>query len=207
MAESPLEEGVLYVGTDDGNVKVSRDGGDSWTEVSDRMPGLPTDTWINGIEASRFVPGRVYVAANNYRNDDYANYLFALRRLRGELDEPSPATLPADQVVRTVREDPRNPEALYLGTEFGAFYSPDRGTTWIELRLGIPTVAVNDLVVHPRDNDLILGTHGRGIWILDNINALQELDPGGLEFSRATSSPRRRRSRSGIDPKRATRGT
>ena len=175
IAESSVEEGVLYVGTDDGNVKVSRDGGGSWTEVSDRMSGLPTDTWVNGIEASRFAPGRVYVASNNYRNDDFTNYLFASDDY-GETWTDITADLPAERVVRTVREDPRNPDALYLGTEFGAFFSVDRGGSWIGLQLGLPTVAVNDLVIHPRDNDLILATHGRGIWILDNINALQEID-------------------------------
>ncbi len=176
IAESPVQEGVLYVGTDDGNVKVSRDGGGTWTEVSDRIPGLPTDTWINNIEASRFSPSRVYVASNNYRNDDFANYLY-LSEDYGESWRSIAGGLPPAWVARTVREDPRNPDVLYLGTEFGAFYSLDRGSSWTEIRLGIPTVAVNDLVIHPRANDLILGTHGRGIWILDNINALQELTP------------------------------
>ena len=97
------------------------------------MPGLPTDSWINGIEASRFVAGRLYVAANNYRNDDYANYLYTLRRLWCRAGRALAVTLQANRVVRTIREDPRNPDALYLGTEFGAFFSPDRGTTWIEL--------------------------------------------------------------------------
>jgi len=176
IAESPLAEGVLYVGTDDGNVKVSRDGGRSWAEVSTAVPGLPDDAWINGLEASRFLPGRVYLAANNYRNDDYRNYLFVSDDY-GATWKDLAGGLPGERVTRTVREDPRNPSVLYLGTEFGAFYSMDRGDHWIELDLGLPTVAVNDLVVHPRDNDLILGTHGRGIWILDNLNALQEVNP------------------------------
>ncbi len=176
IAESPLQEGVLYVGTDDGNVQVSRDGGATWTEVSGKMAGLPGGAWINGIEASRSQPGRVYVAANNYRNDDFANYLYVSEDFGGSW-RALHGGLPAERVVRTLREDPRNPEALYLGTEFGAFFSGDRGTSWAPLELGLPTVAVNDLMVHPRDNDLILGTHGRGIWILDNVNALQELTP------------------------------
>lgn len=176
IAESPLEQGVLYAGTDDGNVQVSRDGGIRWILVTERMPGLPTDTWINGIEASRAEPGRVYVAVNNYRSDDYTNYLYVSEDY-GESWRNIAGGLPPEVVTRTVREDPRNPDVLYLGTEFGAFYSVDRGETWMELGMGMPTQAVNDLVVHPRDNDLILGTHGRGIWILDQINALQELSP------------------------------
>jgi hypothetical protein len=176
VAESPVERGVLWAGTDDGNVQVSRDDGATWTEVSGLMPGLPTGAWINGMEASRHVAGRVYVAANNYRNDDFGNYVYVSddygatwRNLAGDL--------PAQRVARTIREDPRNPEVLYLGTELGAFYSLDRGASWLGLDLDLPTAAVNDLVVHPRDNDLIFGTHGRGIWILDNVNALQELTP------------------------------
>jgi hypothetical protein len=174
IAESPVEAGVLFVGTDDGNVRVSRDGGRSWADIADRAQGLPSHAWINGIEASRVVPGRVYLAANDYRNDDYGNYLFASEDY-GETWRDLTGTLPPERIVRTIREDPRNPDVLYLGTEFGAFYSLDRGASWIELKLGLPTAAVNDLVIHPRDNDLILGTHGRGIWILDNINALQEV--------------------------------
>jgi len=182
VAESPLSEGVLYAGTDDGNVKVSRDGGGSWIEVSNRMPDLPTGSWINGIETSRFTQGRAYVAVNNYRNDDFSNYLYATDDF-GDTWRSISGGLPPDRVVRTVREDPRNPQVLYLGTEFGAFYSLDRGGRWTALELGIPTVAVNDLVVHPRDNDLILATHGRGVWILDNINSLQELSPAVLASS------------------------
>jgi len=176
VAESPLEAGVLFVGTDDGNVQVSRNDGGRWTEVSDRMPGLPEHAWINGMEASRFVQGRVYVTANDYRNNDYGNYLYRSDDY-GESWTDLTSDLPPNRVLRTLREDPRNPGILYLGAEFGLFYSMDGGERWTEINAGLPTTAVNDLVVHPRDNDLILGTHGRGIWILDNINALQELTP------------------------------
>jgi photosystem II stability/assembly factor-like uncharacterized protein len=176
IAESPLEPGVLFIGTDDGNVQISRNDGGNWSEVSDRIEGLPEHAWINGIEASRFVQGRVYLTANNYRNNDYGNYLFRSDD-HGETWEDLTATLPENRVLRTLREDTRSPEKLFLGAEFGLFHSMDGGQTWVELDLGLPMTAVNDLVIHPRDNDLILGTHGRGIWILDNINALQELTP------------------------------
>lgn len=176
VAESPVEEGVLYIGTDDGNVQASTDGGVTWTELSDRVPGLPESVWVNGLEASRFVQGRVYLTANDYRNDDYGNFLYVSEDYGQSWTDIS-SDLPADRVLRTMREDPRNPEVLYLGAEFGFYYSMDRGEHWVEFRSGFPTQAVNDVVIHPRDNDLILGTHGRGIWILDNINALQELTP------------------------------
>jgi photosystem II stability/assembly factor-like uncharacterized protein len=180
IAESPLTEGVLYVGTDDGNLQVSRDGGATFREVSGALPGAPDDAWMNGIEASRFAEGRVYVALNNYRNDDFANYLYRSDDY-GESWRDITGDLPPRRVARTVREDPRNPDLLYLGTEFGVFVSFDAGESWVELESGLPTAAVNDLVVHPRDNDLILGTHGRGIWILDHLNALQELTPRVME--------------------------
>ncbi len=174
IAESPLEAGVLYVGTDDGQVRISRDGGRTWLGVTDRVPGLPTDSWINGLEPSKKVAGRVYLVANNYRNDDYANYVYRSED-HGESWTRIDTGLPAARVARTLREDPRNPELLYLGTELGLFVSPDRGSTWTELRAGMPTMAFNDLIVHPRDNDLVLATHSRGLFILDNVNALQEL--------------------------------
>jgi len=176
IAESPLDARVLYLGTDDGIVQVSADAGATFTEVSQRLAGLPEMTWINGLEASRHVPGRVYVSINNYRNDDYANYLYRSDDF-GQTWTSITSDLPADRVVRTLREDTRNPDVLYLGTEFGLFYSLNAGGNWLQVGMGLPSVAVNDLVVHPRDNDLILGTHGRGIWILDQINALQELSP------------------------------
>ncbi len=173
--ESPVQQGVLYTGTDDGNVHVTRDDGQSWTEVSDRMQGLPADAWINGIEASGHVAGRVYVTANNYRNDDYANYVYASEDY-GQSWTRIDGGVPEGAVTRTLREDLRRADVLYLGTEFGLFFSNDRGTSWVRVGAGLPMVAVNDLVIQPRENDLVLGTHGRGVWILDQINALQELN-------------------------------
>ncbi len=174
IAESYFQQGLLYVGTDDGRLAVSRNGGGDWTDLQQRLPGFPEGAWIAGIEASRFEENTVYVAVNHYRDDDYGNYLYRSGDA-GESWTSIAGGLPAGRVVRTVREDPRNPSVLYAGCELGLFVSPDRGGRWIELKNNLPTVAVNDLVVHPRDNDLVLGTHGRGVWILDNVNALQEL--------------------------------
>ncbi len=176
IAESPLQAGMLYVGTDDGNVQISMNDGKDWTEVSDRMPGLPGSTWINTIEVSTHNAGMAYVAINNYRNDDFTNYLYKTTDF-GKTWTSVVGDLPANRVVRTMREDPRNPNVLYLGTELGLFVSIDGGKRWVELKNNMPTLAFNDLVVHPRDNDLVLGTHGRGIWILDNLNAIQEMTP------------------------------
>jgi len=176
IAESPLQRGVLYVGTDDGNLKVSRDGGASWTNVADRLPGAPKPSWIAGIEASRHQAGTVYVALDNHRSDDFANYIFASTDF-GASWRSIAGDLPPNRVVRTVREDPKNPRLLYAATEFGFFLSIDGGAHWVPLKNNMPTLPVNDFVIHPRDNDLVLATHGRGIWILDNIAPLQQLTP------------------------------
>jgi photosystem II stability/assembly factor-like uncharacterized protein len=175
IAESPLRRGLLFVGTDDGNVVTSRDGGVSFDRIADRLPGLPDSAWIAAIEPSRVSEDVLYVAVNNYRNDDYANYLYESRD-GGKTFRSIVSDMPERRVVRMVREDPRNANVLYVGTELGLFVSLDRGAHWVELKNNLPTLAINDLVVHPRDNDLVLGTHGRGIWILDDVNALQELD-------------------------------
>ena len=195
VAESPLAEGLLYVGTDDGRFHVSRDGGATWEDVAARdatdsdgwgevaggaiptgFPGLPPGAWVSGIEPSRHDEARVYAVWNNYRNDDYANYLYRSDDY-GESWVSITGDLPADRVLRTVREDLRNESVLFLGAEIGLFHTMDGGGHWTELRGGMPTAAFNDLVIHPRENDLVLGTHGRGVWILDQINALQELTP------------------------------
>lgn len=176
IAESPLVSSLLYAGTDDGLLHVSSDGGGTWIEVSSRMPGLPEGALVNGIETSSHVADRVYVAVNNYRNDDYANYLFVSND-RGASWRSATGDLPGGRIVRTVREDPRNPDVLYVGTEFGLFVTMDLGMRWTPLDGGMPTVAVNDLVIQERENDLVVATHGRGIWILDGLSALQEMSP------------------------------
>lgn len=176
VAESPLQPGLLYTGTDDGNLHVSQDDGQTWTEISRRLPGLPDDAWVSGLEPSRFDKATVYAAINNYRNDDYTNYVYRSTDF-GETWTAITEGLPAERVARTIREDPRVPHVLYLGAELGLFISLNHGDQWMELKNNLPTVAVNDLVVHPRDNDLVLGTHSRGIWILDNMTPFQEATP------------------------------
>lgn len=177
IAESPLTEGLLYAGTNDGRLHVSRDGGERWTLVPvDAFSGLPEGASVSGLEPSRHRESRAYVVWNNYRNGDFGTYLYRSDDY-GRTWEALVDNFPPEHVLRTVREDPRNESVLYLGAEIGLFYSRDGGAQWTELRSGLPTLAFNDLVVHPRDNDLVVGTHGRGVWILDQINALQELSP------------------------------
>ncbi len=176
VEESPVVRGLLYVGTDDGNVQISSDEGATWANVTDRFPGMPGPRWVADIEASHYSADTVYLAFDGHRSDDYDNHLY-LSDDRGMTWHSITGDLPPELVVRAVHEDPRNPAVLWIGTEFGCFVTADGGEHWVELQNNLPTVAVNDLLVHPRDNDLVLGTHGRGIWILDNVNALQELTP------------------------------
>jgi hypothetical protein len=168
--------GLLYVGTDDGQVRVSRDSGATFADVGARVPGLPARSWINGFEPSPHADGTVFMTVDNHRSDDFANYVYRSTDF-GQTWTSIAGDLPAGRVARTIRQDRKNASLLYLGTDLGLYVSLDAGAHWMSLRLNMPTLAINDLVIHPRDNALVLATHGRGIWILDNVAALQELTP------------------------------
>lgn len=180
IAESPVKKGVIWCGTDDGNVQVTLDDGLTWTNVSKSIPGLPTDAWCSRIEASHFDAGTAYVAFDNHRFDDYQPYVYKTTDF-GKTWVSITNNLPPFGWVHVIREDLRNPNLLYVGTEFGIFVSFDGGKSWSSLKNNLPTVAVRDIAVHPRENDLIIGTHGRGIWIMDDIRPLQEMDPKVLK--------------------------
>jgi photosystem II stability/assembly factor-like uncharacterized protein len=172
VAESPLKPGLLYVGTDDGNVMVSQDGGRRWYDVTDRFDGMPQGGCVSRVEASRFQEGLVYVSLDRHRSDDRRPYLFKSTD-NGTTWTPLANNLPAEGPVYVVREDPRNPDLLYAGTEYGLFISMDGGLSWHKQR-HLPAVPVHDLALHPRERDLVIATHGRGIYIMDAC-PLQEL--------------------------------
>ena len=175
LAESPRKKGLLYVGTDDGCFRVSKDGGVTWDDQQSRFPGLPSGAWFAGVEPSHFADGTAYVTVDNHRSNDFKNYVYRTTDF-GKTWTSIVDDLPLERVARTVREDPRNANLLYLATEFGLFISPDAGTHWLPLRsANMPTMPFNDVQVHPRDNALVLASHARGLWILDQANALQEL--------------------------------
>ncbi|MEI6739912.1 MAG: hypothetical protein WCK74_06330 [Gemmatimonadaceae bacterium] len=176
LAESPRRKGVLYVGSDDGRFRISRNGGASWDDAQTRFPGLPAGAWFAGVEASRAADGTAYVTVDNHRSNDFRNYVYRTTDF-GRTWTSIVGDLPPERVARTLREDPRNPNLLYLATEFGMYLSWDLGQHWIPLRNNMPTMPFNDVQVHPRDNALVLASHARGIWILDQVNALQELTP------------------------------
>lgn len=174
VAESPVKAGVIWVGTDDGNIQVTQDGGKTWKNVVANIKGLPANSWIPAIEASHFDAGTAYVAVDRHRNDDYSPHAFMTSDF-GATWKPIKGNLPAKGWLHVVREDPKVKNLLYAGTELGVFASWDGGARWVSIRNNLPPTAVNDLAIHPRDNDLIVGTHGRGVWVLDNIAALQGL--------------------------------
>jgi photosystem II stability/assembly factor-like uncharacterized protein len=171
LAESPRKQGVVFVGTDDGRVHVSLDDGQGWTDVSDKIPDVPAQRWISRIECSAFAETTAYLSIDRHRNDDQKPYLFKTTD-HGATWTSIANNLPAGS-IHVIREDPRNKDLLYVGTEFGLLLSLDGGATW-HRHSGLPTVAVHDLVVHPRDQELIICTHGRGIWIMD-VAPLQEM--------------------------------
>ncbi|MGD8328521.1 MAG: hypothetical protein PVJ49_03740 [Acidobacteriota bacterium] len=173
IAESFFTPDTLWVGTDDGNVQVSRNAGASWTEVTANITGLPRDTWISRVEASHFEPGTAYVSGDGHRAADFTPYIFKTTDYGATWTRISDG-IPDGQSVYVVKEDPQNPNLLYAGTEFGIFYSRNGGSSWNPLQRNLPTVAVHDIVVHPRENDLVIATHGRGIWIMDDIWMLQQ---------------------------------
>jgi photosystem II stability/assembly factor-like uncharacterized protein len=176
LNESPVMPGLVWVGTDDGLVQVSRDGGQTFTEVGKNLPGLPKDHlyWVSRISASNFDPATAYVSVDGHRSDDLKPYVFVTHDY-GASWQSITSNLPQYGNVQVVREDPKNKDLLYVGTEFGLYVSTDGGKEWKKFMGNLPTVRVDDVLVHPRENDLIVATHGRSVWIADDISPLQQL--------------------------------
>jgi photosystem II stability/assembly factor-like uncharacterized protein len=174
IAESPVEKGVIWVGTDDGNIQITRNDGESWTNVRDRVTGLPAETWIGNIEASPTERGTAFVAVDNHRLDDFTPHLYETRDY-GQTWRDLSAGLPQDDYVKVMRQHPGNASLLFVGMERGIFASWDRGQTWVSIRNNLPRVSVRGIRIEPRYNDLVIGTHGRGAFILDDIQPLVEL--------------------------------
>lgn len=180
ISESPLKEGLIYVGTDDGNLQVSRDGGKTWKNVISKVPNVPKYTYVTRVVASRFEEGTAYATLDGHRNDDFKAYVFMTADY-GESWKDISGTLPEGGIVNVIREHHRNSNLLFVGTERGACFSIDRGKSWIKFKGNFPMVPVDDIAIHPRENDLIFGTHGRSIWILDDIAPLEQLTKAALD--------------------------
>jgi photosystem II stability/assembly factor-like uncharacterized protein len=181
VAESPLTPGLLWIGADDGSVQVSRDGGGTWTRLNGKFPGFDEHrVLVSRVAASHAAPGRAYVSFDRHRLDDFAPYIFTTDDF-GESWRSISGGLPPAGWVNVIIEHPRNRDLLFVGTETGLFVSVDRGKTWTRMTGNFPTVPVDDLVIHPRDNDLVVGTHGRAIYILDDVTPLEQLTPDVTE--------------------------
>ena len=174
VGESHFTGDVIYAGTDDGNVQVTRDGGETWTNVVDNIPELPDRTYVSRLSPSAHEPGRVYASFDGHRNGDYAAYVYVSENY-GQDWRRIDDGLPDGWSVNVVIEHHRAPNLLFVGNEIGIFTSIDRGQSWTRLKNNMPTVPVDDLVIHPRENDLIVGTHGRSAWVLEDIGPLEHL--------------------------------
>lgn len=176
IAESPVQRGQIWVGTDDGNLQLTNDGGKTWANLIKNISGLGPNSPVSHVEPSRTNANTAYVAFERHMFDDFKPYIFKTTD-GGKTWTNISGNLPAQAYVQIVREDPRNTNLLYAGTELGLFASYNGGHDWIRLNLkNLPNVSVHDIVFHPRENDLILATHGRSIWIFDDATPIQQLN-------------------------------
>lgn len=178
IAPSPVERGVIWVGTDDGNVQLTRDAGATWTNMVDRISDIPEATWVAHIEPSKFEGSTAFVVLDDHRRGNWTTYVF-----RTDDYGRNWKNLATDEIrgfAHVIEQDPIEPDLLFLGTEFGMYVSLNAGENWVKWTHGLPTAPFRALMVHGRDHDLVAGTHGRGAYILDDIRPLRELaaDPG-----------------------------
>jgi hypothetical protein len=168
LNESPIRPGLLFAGTDDGRVWLTRNDGGAWEEVTKNFPGLPAGAYVSRIEPSYESEAIFYVTFDDHRRDNYTPYVYMTRDF-GKSFTSIATNLPTGHAdfVHVIREDPTNPNLLYVGTDVGVYVSVNRGRSWQRFMTGFPTVPVHDLIVHPRDRELVAGTHGRSIWIVD----------------------------------------
>jgi len=175
ISDTPIDTLSIWVGTDDGNVQVTRNNGASWDNVKKNIRGIPDKIWVSRVEASKHAKGRAYVSFDNHRFDDNKPYVFVTEDYGKSWNNIS-SNLPKDYSVYVIKEDPIDKNLLFIGTEKSVYFSTNRGLSWEKLGSNLPTVAIHDLVIHPRDGDLVVGTHGRSIWILDDISPLRFLN-------------------------------
>ncbi len=174
IMESPIDENIIWVGTDDGNVQVTKDGGKSWTNTVDNIPGLPANTWCYHIEASSLDKGTAYAVFDGHTRGDKATYAYKTTDYGA-----SWTNIATDEIhgfARSIQEDFENPDLLFLGTEFGLYITLDGGKSWSKFTNNMPAVAIHHLELHKRTNDLVMGTHGRGVIIIDDISPLRKID-------------------------------
>lgn len=175
ISESPLTAGVIWVGTDDGKIHLTKDGGANWIDLTQKIAeaGVPVDYWVSRLLASNFEEGTAYLSKTGYRRDDFRPFLYKTTDFGANWTSIA-GNLP-NEPINVVVEDTKNPHLLFVGTEMAVYVSIDGGESWVRMKNNMPTNGVHDLLIHPRENDLIIGTHGRGIFITD-ISPLQEMN-------------------------------
>jgi len=173
IAESPAKAGILWTGSDDGVVSVSRDGGITWTNATAKIAGVPKWTYVSKVAPSRFADGTAYVAFDGHRGGDFNTYAFVTTDF-GNSWHSIAGNLPKGEVVRTITEDVKDGDVLYVGTETSLWVSTNRGKQWTRIKANLPTVPIYEITLHPRENDMILATHGRALWILDDLTPFQQ---------------------------------
>jgi photosystem II stability/assembly factor-like uncharacterized protein len=181
IAESPLNAEVLWAGTDDGNLQVTRDGGRNWSNVASRVPGVPKGTYVSRILASKYEAGTAFVAFDGHRSNDFHVYLFKTTDYGQSWHSIANGLPESGGTIHVIRQHPSDPNLLFAGAEFGAYFSIDGGEHWNQLKMSLPNVRVDDIQIQPRENDLILGTHGRSIYILDDLTPIEQLGPKVLD--------------------------
>jgi len=179
LAESPLKPGLLFVGTDDGLIQITTDDGKTWTKI-ESVPGVPDMTYVSCILADKFDPNTFYVSFSNLKRADFKPYVFRSTDL-GKTFTSISANLPENGPVHALQQDPIKKELLFLGQEFGFYVSLDGGGKWIEMKSGLPTIAIYDIAIQERENDLILASFGRGFFILDDYTPLRNFEPSLLD--------------------------
>lgn len=181
IAPSPVQEGVIWVGTDDGNIQITQDGGSTWTNLTPRIKGMPSGAWVPQIQASKFNAGEAFVIVNNYRQNDWTPHLYHTTDFgKTWVDLVSPESVSGYTLASV--QDPVEPNLMFLGSEFGLYVTIDKGKNWTKWTEGYPTVSTMDLVIHPREHDLVIGTFGRAIWIMDDIRPLRALASQGASL-------------------------
>ena len=178
IAPSPLEAGVIWVGTDDGNIQLTRDGGRTWNNTRGNMTGVPDITWVPHIEASVHKRGEAFAVLEDHRRGNWDAYVFKTEDYGQSWTNLATSDLSGYALV--IEQDPVEPDLLFLGTEFGLWVSFDAGQSWSKWTHGVPTSSVMDMAIHPRDHDLVLATHGRAVFVLDDIRPLRQLAKTGL---------------------------
>ncbi len=187
ISESPQKEGLIWTGSDDGQINVTRNGGTTWTNVTSNISGVPANTWCTRVLASKWAEGRAYVTFDGHRENDFKPYVFVTEDY-GKTWKSLASGLADNDCVYVITEGEKNKDLLYLGSEMSLRVSLDRGQAWTRFRTKFPTVAIHDLVVHPKELDLVIATHGRSIWTLD-VSSLEQISKDDLEKDVVVPTP------------------